>query len=393
VYNPDLGGSWFVGRVRAGTKIGKNVGSGGATRGWPVGVLVRSGGWRGALMRKMVLAALGALIAGLLSAAPSAAQQPPAGADQPTTVAGLMGRYRDLSNQAERVNEDLLRIQEELEAKRQESKQAAGRAGEARRLADEFRGQVSQAQQDKSKVDALRAPGGDLNALNAFLTSSSQADVVNRMQAASFASQLSGTAAAQGRAAMAAAEQAAKDATAAQNEARRAEATIELTAGQAQRRRDDLAKQITLVQGAIDRLTPEQKAILQDNGGSAAGVRIPNGDVGTALRYALAQIGRPYVWGAIGPESFDCSGLMLTAYRSAGLNLPRVSIQQSGVGQAVSRADVRAGDMIFYFSPVHHVAMAIDGNRAVHAPSAGQNVKIAPIDAIGPITVIRRVMN
>jgi cell wall-associated NlpC family hydrolase len=366
--------------------------SGGGKGDGPVGVLVRSGGWRGALMRKMMLAALGALIAGLLSAAPTAAQeaQQP---DQPTTVAGLMGRYRDLSNQAERVNEDLLRIQEELEVKRQESKQAVERATAARRLADESRGRVNQAQQDKSKVDALLSSGGDLNALNAFLTSSSQADVVTKMQAASMASQLSGTAAQQGRLAIVEAEKAARDAAAAQNEARKTEATIELTATQVQRRRDELGKQITLVQGALDRLTPQQKALLQDNGGSAVGIKIPEGDVGAVLRYALNQIGQPYVWGAVGPGSFDCSGLMQTAYRTVGYNLPRVSIQQATVGQQIARSEIRPGDMIFYFNPVHHVAMAIDGNRAVHAPSAGQNVKIAPIDAIGPITVIRRVMN
>jgi cell wall-associated NlpC family hydrolase len=359
-------------------------------RGIGVGVLVRSGGWRGALMRKMVLAALGAMIAGLLSAAPTAAQEQP---DQPTTVAGLMGRYHDLSNQAERVNEDLLRIQEELEVKRNEAKQAVERAAAARRFADESRGKVNQARQDKSTVDALLSSGGDLNALNAFLTSSSQADVVTKMQAASMASQLSGTAAQEGRLAIVQAERAAKDAAAAQNEARKTEASIELTATQVQRRRDELGKQITLVQGALDRLTPQQKALLQDNGGSAAGIHIPEGDVGAVLRYALNQVGRPYVWGAIGPASFDCSGLMQTAYKVSGYNLPRVSIQQATVGQAIARADIRPGDMIFYYNPVHHVAMAIDGTRAVHAPSAGQNVKIASIDAIGPITVIRRVMH
>ncbi|WP_173135813.1 C40 family peptidase [Kibdelosporangium persicum] len=354
-----------------------------------MGVLVRSGGWRGALVRKVMLAALGTLIAGLLSAVPAAGDEN----EQPTTVAGLLGHYKDLSNKAERVNEELLRIQEELEAKRQESRGAGQRADAARKQADDFRARVSQAQQDKSRVDALLGGTGDLNAMNAFLTGSSRDDVVSRMQAASMASQLSGTAAEQGRKAIVEAERAAKDAAAAQNDVRRSEAALQAGATQVQRYRDELAKQIEQVKAAIDRLTPEQKAMLSDNGDSASTVRIPDGDVGAVLRYALAQIGRPYVWGAVGPESFDCSGLMMTAYRVANVNLPRVSIQQSAVGQAIPRDQVRPGDMIFYYTPVHHVAMAIDGNRAVHAPSAGQNVKIAPIDSIGPITVIRRVMN
>ena len=72
--------------------------------------------------------------------------------------------------------------------------------------------------------------------------------------------------------------------------------------------------------------------------------------------------------------------------------LPRVSRQQATVGLRVSRDQIKAGDLIFYYRPVHHVAIAVDGTRAVHAPSIGENVKVSPIDAIGPITIIRRVV-
>jgi cell wall-associated NlpC family hydrolase len=121
-------------------------------------------------------------------------------------------------------------------------------------------------------------------------------------------------------------------------------------------------------------------------------VKIPAGDVGAVLRFALAQLGRPYLWGAVGPAAYDCSGLVQTSYRVAGLLLPRVSIEQSMVGQEVFRHDVRPGDLIFFYQPVHHVAIAVDNLRAIHAPSFGETVKLASIDAIGPITVIRRVM-
>jgi cell wall-associated NlpC family hydrolase len=352
-----------------------------------VGRLVRSGGWRGALVRRIVLAALSALIAGLASAAPTAAEEPP------TTVAGLLGRYYDLSNQAERVNEDLLRIQEQLETKRAESRTATARADAARGAADEARGRANQAQDDKTRVDTLLTSGGNLNAMSAFLTSNSQDDLVTKMQAASIASQLSGTAEKQGKLAIADAEKAAKDATAAQIEARKSEAAAQAGAEQVQHRRDELAKQITDVKATLDQLTPEQKAMLQDNGDTGAGAVIPKGNMGAVLRFALAQLNKPYLWGGVGPGAFDCSGLMQTAYHQAGVNLPRVSIEQATVGQIVNRADVRAGDMIFFYNPVHHVAMAIDNNRAIHAPTVGQNIRIAPIDAIGPITVIRRVMN
>jgi hypothetical protein len=68
----------------------------------------------------------------------------------------------------------------------------------------------------------------------------------------------------------------------------------------------------------------------------------------TAIRYALAQLGKPYRWGAEGPNSFDCSGLVQSAYRAAGINLPRVSRQQYGAGRLVPLSALRPGDLLFY---------------------------------------------
>ena len=69
-----------------------------------------------------------------------------------------------------------------------------------------------------------------------------------------------------------------------------------------------------------------------------------------------------------------------------------MSRQQATVGLVVPRGQVRPGDLIFFYRPVHHVAIAVDNVRAIHAPSIGETVKITPIDAIGPITIIRRVL-
>lgn len=116
------------------------------------------------------------------------------------------------------------------------------------------------------------------------------------------------------------------------------------------------------------------------------------GDAGSVVRFALAQLGKPYVWGAEGPGSYDCSGLVLAAFRSAGLAVPRTSAAQAEVGVPVPRDQVRPGDLVFYYQPVSHVAVAIDGSRAVHASRPGEPVRIADIDAIGPVTGIRRLL-
>ncbi|MEU0464863.1 C40 family peptidase [Amycolatopsis sp. NPDC006131] len=119
---------------------------------------------------------------------------------------------------------------------------------------------------------------------------------------------------------------------------------------------------------------------------------VAEGDGGNVVRFALAQLGKPYVWGAEGPGSYDCSGLVLAAFRSAGLAVPRTSAAQAEVGVPVPRDQVRPGDLVFYYQPVSHVAVAIDGSRAVHASRPGEPVRIADIDAIGPVTGIRRLL-
>ena len=102
-----------------------------------------------------------------------------------------------------------------------------------------------------------------------------------------------------------------------------------------------------------------------------------------AVRYALAQLGKPYRWGAEGPHSFDCSGLVQTAYRAAGINLPRVSRQQYGAGRLVPLSALRAGDLLFYARNVrdrrtiYHVGMYLGAGRMVEAPNPRAPVRIA----------------
>ncbi|GAA1845058.1 C40 family peptidase [Asanoa iriomotensis] len=118
---------------------------------------------------------------------------------------------------------------------------------------------------------------------------------------------------------------------------------------------------------------------------SAAGLRA-NPNALKAVRYALAQLGDPYVWADEGPDSFDCSGLMWASYRSAGYTLPRVSRDQyyATRGQSVSQSALLPGDLIFFasgssWSTIHHVGMYIGNGKMVHAPTTGDVVKVSPV--------------
>lgn len=106
------------------------------------------------------------------------------------------------------------------------------------------------------------------------------------------------------------------------------------------------------------------------------------GPGGEAAKRACAQIDDPYVWGAEGPDSFDCSGL--TMYAWAGLRaLPRTAAgQQSGITE-ISRPQLRTGDLVFYGSPAHHVAIYVGGGWVVHAPTTGDKVRMAKVDYPG----------
>jgi cell wall-associated NlpC family hydrolase len=98
-----------------------------------------------------------------------------------------------------------------------------------------------------------------------------------------------------------------------------------------------------------------------------------------AIDFARDQIGKPYVWGATGPDSYDCSGLTQAAWKAAGIDLPRTTYDQVDSGTRVSESDLQPGDLIFFYSDVSHVGLYIGNGEMIHAPHTGTSVKIAPI--------------
>ncbi len=94
-----------------------------------------------------------------------------------------------------------------------------------------------------------------------------------------------------------------------------------------------------------------------------------------ALAFARAQIGKPYVWGATGPSSYDCSGLTQAAWKAAGVDLPRTTWDQVKVGQRVATKDLQPGDLVFFYDDISHVGMYIGGGKMIHAPKPGAYVR------------------
>jgi peptidoglycan DL-endopeptidase CwlO len=108
-----------------------------------------------------------------------------------------------------------------------------------------------------------------------------------------------------------------------------------------------------------------------------AGPPVPSGRAALAVRAALSRLGRPYVWGATGPNQFDCSGLVQWAYAQAGVHLDRTTYQQINHGILVPHSQVRPGDLVFPHAG--HVQMAVGHNLVVEAPYSGASVRISPL--------------
>lgn len=113
--------------------------------------------------------------------------------------------------------------------------------------------------------------------------------------------------------------------------------------------------------------------------GALEGKRTPSTQGDRALAYAAEQIGKPYVWGAEGPESYDCSGLTSKAWASAGRAIPRTSQEQWARLKRVPLHELRPGDLVVYFPEATHVAMYLGDGMVIQAPRPGARVKVSPI--------------
>ncbi|MGY1801711.1 C40 family peptidase [Blastococcus sp. SYSU D00922] len=182
--------------------------------------------------------------------------------------------------------------------------------------------------------------------------------------------------------------------------AAQAQATAQQAAADAQAKYDQVAAQQAALQAEVDGYraafaalsAQEQQTVVsssheerasrsddREEVPAAAPVVADSDAAQIAIDTAMAQRGKPYVWAAGGPNSYDCSGLTSYAFRAAGINLPHSSLAQSRMGQPVSRDQLQPGDLVFFYSPVSHVGIYIGNGQMVHAPTSGDVVKVAPL--------------
>lgn len=129
--------------------------------------------------------------------------------------------------------------------------------------------------------------------------------------------------------------------------------------------------------------TPAQaKSVAKTVAKTGRSVHAGNAAAQRAVDFALAQVGKPYSFGADGPGSYDCSGLTMAAWRAGGVSLPHVAASQINYGTHVSADQLQPGDLVFFYSPIGHVSMYIGNGMLVSAPQPGENVKVLPFSYV-----------
>ena len=312
--------------------------------------------------------ALAAVVAATVVSMPSGHAQP---------AEDALKTYTELTHHAEKLTQDHLKAAGDLA----KANAIVGIATEAEKKA------LAESEQFRGKVDLLTEAtfeGARFNDLSALLTSSSQQDFLNRMQALNMIAADQNDAVSRLDATLSAAKKARSDATAAASAAEKLVKDVST-------RKAAMDQQVATARAKYQSLSVPQKQTLAATGPKVT-APVPAGAAGVALNFALGEQGKPYVFGSNGPNSWDCSSLMQAAYRAAGVSIPRVTYDQAKIGRGVGRGEVAPGDLIIYYAGQSHVAMAVDSVRAVHASTEGVPVKVANIDSIGPISVIRRVV-
>ncbi|ROR35276.1 C40 family peptidase [Kitasatospora cineracea] len=335
-------------------------------------------------------------------AVPAAAEPPPppAGAGEDPGGSGPTGAGQEL----DRLARDVAAARHTAEAAEQQYTAAAGElaqrrkeSADAARQADQQRGRLTEAETEAARLVAEQYRNGGLGSLARLFLADRPEDFLDRQQRAASDSRsaaavlrdlrearnrmvlLSERAGQAEQSASAAADRAQRALEQARQGAARTEQVLAAATAEQLGRLDQWES--ALADGAARQLAAAANAAGPGGGASAAGRR--------AVDFALAQRGKPYLWGGTGPDAFDCSGLTSQAWRAAGVPIPRTSQQQWAGLHHIALRDLRPGDLVIYHGDAGHVALYLGGGAVVHAPHTGTVVKLAPVTMLPILGAVR----
>jgi cell wall-associated NlpC family hydrolase len=347
-----------------------------------------------------------------------------AGSVQADPADDALAKLNELSRQAESTTEAMHSAQLDLKDKLAAQQTADAQHAADQAAVDAANVQLATFQSGVDRVAAAQYMGGRTDGLDAMLTASSPQGLIDqlavqRVMATEMSVQMQNfkTTSVQAGSAEAASAKSAADAKTAAEQAAAVRADL-------QSKQSKLQVQIAVVKSQYSVLSPAQREALAaippapapaavpapdaappGDGGPEVLAAAPGGDIAppeaalptpgpgaegmVAVQAALTRIGSPYSWGASGPSSFDCSGLVMWAFQQAGVNLPHSSQALAQGGQSVSMDQMQPGDLVTYYSDASHVGIYIGDGMMVHASTYGTPVRVAPVDN-APIHNVRR---
>ena len=323
-------------------------------------LLVRVSGWRRGIAFTAGLAVMGGLAAygGIAGAAP-----------QPT-VDQVQARINQLTTQFDNVSEQLDQASQQLSA-------ARSRLAQVRVHLNHADAQFRTSQADVAQTAAAAFEDTGATSIAGVLTSADPSVV---LQQGSLLRELSGNRNAQTKQLLSDASQLAG----VEQQMQRTENGIAALKGQLTAHKDALGRLITTEKATLASLTAPEQQTVENNSIGAGGTTTSayTGPTTTqaekAVAFAYAQLGKPYQWGATGPDSYDCSGLVQAAWAAAGVAIPRDTYEQWAALPHMATSAIQPGDLLYY-DGVGHVAMYVGDGYIIDAPQTGLDVEKIPM--------------
>ena len=306
----------------------------------------------------------------------------------PGDADGLLDRLNAVSRQAEATSDRVETNRADLAAAQDLLNRANDAVGRYTVAADEAVVRADQAREPVTSLSQAMYRGATVDPVTATIGAATPQDAIDR-RAYSTALNADRTATVDEL------TSSLQDAADARSLAQRTQATANFRLAEFGQRQADLdarTADLDSLQGqiseAVDAMDPDQKQRWVDRNGpidvdvneflGQASSEVGGGVVGAAL----SKLGSPYSWGAIGPDAFDCSGLMYWAYQQMGKSIPRTSSAQVSGGTPVTRDQLQPGDIVGFYSGVSHVGMYIGDGQVVHASDYGIPVQVVSVDSM-----------
>ena len=318
-----------------------------------------------------------ALSAGLLAGGLIITVGQTAGAAPKPTLSEVQAKLQKLTNQEQVLDQRYDQMKQDLSQANQRLKLVNQESARYKTKFEAMRKQVA-------RIAAQAYEDGQLTSAAALLTSDDPQSVLDQ---GSILMELSSANSAQ----MTAFIDAARQLESAQQAAKNAKAAIITLQARLNGQRTVLVNTIDQQKKLLAQLTPVQQAPVGPGGGNGGGGGTPppvfkgptNTQAEKVVAFVYAQLGKPYVFAAAGPNSYDCSGLTMAAWKAAGVSLTHNAAEQWNEVVHIARSALAPGDLVFY-DGLGHVAIYVGNNQVIHAPTQGDVVRIASVDMSPP---------